>query len=381
MDRQPLVGVDRGPAKWTPQKKEARNGSMYSPRRVSVEGPPTPPTPPTPPAPTSDEEHNASDAEAPSSKAFASPYAVPASTTLQRERRAWRALQAEDAPPPRSPFSPEPARLREGLRATPERTRSGLFLRHVKSPSPSPPSEPPPPRSIDASPAAAARRDLDRRRRGARAFAEEERRRARAQRVERAQQERRFKHRLSNEAVRAENARQATLAEHARARVFVAERPDVFNGGAPKPERVLPKPRAVEEDLPPLPPPRVVKEEVCAEEEDFEGLLDDAAPAPEAPAPAPAPAPTEPPAPTSPTSPTGYSDDAEDFEDESEEDEAAIGVGVQVEARFGGEEDWYPGSVKAVNADGTYQVAYDDGDEEDSVAPEYVRLTRRPSSP
>ena len=127
--------------------------------------------------------------------------------------------------------------------------------------------------------------------------------------------------------------------------------------------------------LPPLPPKRLVKEEVCAEEEDFEGLLADAAPAPEAPAPAPAP-----PAPTSPTSPTGYSDDAEDFEDESDaEDEAAIGVGVQVEARFGGEEDWYPGTVKAVNADGTYQIAYDDGDEEDSVAPEYVRL--RPASP
>ena len=246
----------------------------------------------------------------------------------------------------------------------------------MKSPSPSPPSEPPPPKSIDASPAAAARRDLDRRRRGARAFAEEERRRARAQRVERAQAERRYKHRLSNEAVRAENARQATLAEHARARVFVAERPDVFNGGAARPERVLPKPRTVqEEDLPPLPPKRLVKEEVCAEEEDFEGLLDDAAPAPAALAPAPAP--TEP---TSPTSPTGYSDDAEDFEDESDDDnEEAIGVGVQVEARFGGEEDWYPGTVKAVNADGTYQIAYDDGDEEDSVAPEYVRL--RPAAP
>jgi len=120
-----------------------------------------------------------------------------------------------------------------------------------------------------------------------------------------------------------------------------------------------------------------MKEEVCAEEEDFEGLLDDAAPAPAAPAPAPAPAPTEP---TSPTSPTGYSDDAEDFEDdESDAEEAAIGVGVPVEARFGGEEDWYPGTVKAVNADGTYQIAYDDGDEEDSVAPEYVRL--RPASP
>ena len=154
----------------------------------------------------------------------------------------------------------------------------------------------------------------------------------------------------------------------------------MFNGGAARPERVLPKPRRSDpEDLPPLPPKRLVKEEVCAEEEDFEGLLDDAAPAPEAPAPAPAP--PAPPAPTSPTSPTGYSDDAEDFEDDESdaEDEAAIGVGVQVEARFGGEEDWYPGSVKAVNGDGTYQIAYDDGDEEDSVAPEYVRL--RPSSP
>ena len=81
------------------------------------------------------------------------------------------------------------------------------------------------------------------------------------------------------------------------------------------------------------------------------------------------------PAPTSPTSPTGYSDDAEDFEDESDDDnEETIGAGAAVEARFGGEEDWYPGSVKAVNADGTYQIAYDDGDEEDSVAPEYVRL-------
>ena len=35
--------------------------------------------------------------------------------------------------------------------------------------------------------------------------------------------------------VRAENARQATLAEHARARVFVAERPEVFNGGVERP--------------------------------------------------------------------------------------------------------------------------------------------------
>ena len=39
---------------------------------------------------------------------------------------------------------------------------------------------------------------------------------------------------------------------------------------AARPERGLPKPRTVqEEDLPPLPPKRSVKEDVCAAEEDF----------------------------------------------------------------------------------------------------------------
>ena len=121
------------------------------------------------------------------------------------------------------------------MRATPERTRSGLFLRHVKSPSPQSSVGAAAAESIDASPAAAARRDLDRRRRGARAFAEEERRRARAQRVERAQIRRRFKHRLSNEAVRAENARQATLAEHARARGFLLRSVPTCSTAASKP--------------------------------------------------------------------------------------------------------------------------------------------------
>ena len=278
-------GVDRGPAKWTPQKKEVRNGSMYSPRRVSVEGPPTPPTPPTPPAPTSDEEHNASDAEAPSSKAFASPYAVPASTTLQRERRAWRALQAEGEPTPRSPFSPEPARLRESLRATPERTRSGLFLRHVKSPSPSPPSEPPPPKSIDASPAAAARRDLDRRRRGAGS-----RRGGAAARRPSAWSGRRPSAATST-ACRtrpcAPRTRARRRSRSTRGRGFLLRNGPRCSTAARRGPSGSSEAAAVRSGGPAAAAAkRLVKEEVCAEEEDFEGLLEDAAPAPPAPAPA-----------------------------------------------------------------------------------------------
>ena len=69
--------------------------------------------------------------------------------------------------------------------------------------------------------------------------------------------------------------------------------------------------------------------------------------------------------PTSPTSPTGYFDDAEDFEDDESdaEDEAAIGVGVQVEARFGGE-DRYPGTVRGQCGRATIHRVHDDGDEE-----------------
>ena len=97
MDRQPLVGVDRGPAKWTPQKRSTQRVDVQPAARVRRGAADAADAARRRRLPTSDEEHNASDAEAPSSKAFASPYAVPASTTLQRERRAWRALQTEES--------------------------------------------------------------------------------------------------------------------------------------------------------------------------------------------------------------------------------------------------------------------------------------------
>lgn len=45
-----------------------------------------------------------------------------------------------------------------------------------------------------------------------------------------------------------------------------------------------------------------------------------------------------------------------------------IGVGSFVEARHEGGRRWYPATVSTVNADGSYDLAYDDGDHEDGVA-------------
>ena len=359
--------------------------SMYSPRRVSVEGPPTPPTPPTPPAPATDDDSNASDAEAiPTSRAFASPFAVPASTALQRERRTWR---ARDVPPP-TPRSWTPRRLAKPAPPDPPppvghvdlelaRTRTGLTCQWSRQPDPPPPPAPPPPPI--ASPEVTARRDVNRRRRGARAATEEERDRARAQRVLERAAARRYKMNAHNEAVRAENARQALLAEHARARVFIEERPHVFEGKGRlvHAARVLPRPQVDDlAALPPLPPKRPPRIETPEDDDDFGGLLANETPEPDV-APAEAAAPASCPEAVdsavvsfdaAPTSPTGYSDDAEDFEDEDE-----LAAGTPVEARFGGEEDWYPGTVQARNADGSYAVLYDDGDAEASVAPDHVR--------
>ena len=227
----------------------------------------------------------------------------------------------------------------------------------------------PPP---SASPEVTARRDVNRRRRGARAATEEERDRARAQRVLERAAARRYKMNAHNEAVRAENARQALLAEHARARVFIEERPHVFQEGARlvQAERVLPRPQLHDlAALPPLPPKRPPRIETPEADDDFGGLLADEAPEPAA-APASCPEVAVVSFDAAPTSPTGYSDDAEDFEDEDEDE---LATGAPVEARFGGEEDWYPGTVRARNADGSYALLYDDGDEAASVAPEHVR--------
>ena len=50
--------------------------------------------------------------------------------------------------------------------------------------------------------------------------------------------------------------------------------------------------------------------------------------------------------------------------------------GDQVEANYGGKGRWYKGVVDRVNNDGTYSVAYDDGDSERSVPARFVRKQR-----
>jgi hypothetical protein len=51
----------------------------------------------------------------------------------------------------------------------------------------------------------------------------------------------------------------------------------------------------------------------------------------------------------------------------------SLAVGACVEARFGGDDEWFPGKVDGVNEDGTYAIAYDDGDREENVQPALVR--------
>jgi len=59
----------------------------------------------------------------------------------------------------------------------------------------------------------------------------------------------------------------------------------------------------------------------------------------------------------------------------------ALMVGTLVEARFGGDDEWFPGIVEAVHEDGTYAIAYDDGDREENVAPALVRAVAEPTAP
>jgi len=48
-------------------------------------------------------------------------------------------------------------------------------------------------------------------------------------------------------------------------------------------------------------------------------------------------------------------------------------VGDRIMARFGGGDDWFNGRVAKVNNDGTYDIDYDDGDEETHVAADLMR--------
>lgn len=52
-----------------------------------------------------------------------------------------------------------------------------------------------------------------------------------------------------------------------------------------------------------------------------------------------------------------------------------ICVGDEIESRYKGRREWYPGVIRAVNRDGTYDVHYKDGDIEYDVIPSFVRVT------
>lgn len=54
-------------------------------------------------------------------------------------------------------------------------------------------------------------------------------------------------------------------------------------------------------------------------------------------------------------------------------------VGDEVQCRFGGRGKWYAGTLTAVNADGTFNVEYKDGDSDDNVKPDWVRRWVRPN--
>lgn len=54
-------------------------------------------------------------------------------------------------------------------------------------------------------------------------------------------------------------------------------------------------------------------------------------------------------------------------------DDDPIPPGSRVAARYRGEDEWFLGTLAAVTADGRYDVAYDDGDEDRALSPHLVR--------
>ena len=48
-------------------------------------------------------------------------------------------------------------------------------------------------------------------------------------------------------------------------------------------------------------------------------------------------------------------------------------VGDDIEARYRRGRQWFPGTIKAVNRDGTYDIRYKDGDAENGVEPALIR--------
>lgn len=50
-------------------------------------------------------------------------------------------------------------------------------------------------------------------------------------------------------------------------------------------------------------------------------------------------------------------------------------IGKPVEANYRGSSNYFPGKVSGINSDGTYNIAYDDGDAEDNIKRSYIRTT------
>jgi hypothetical protein len=53
--------------------------------------------------------------------------------------------------------------------------------------------------------------------------------------------------------------------------------------------------------------------------------------------------------------------------------DAGLAVGDEVEARFNGGTEWFPGVITGIHGDGSVSIDYDDGDQESSVSALLVR--------
>ena len=56
-------------------------------------------------------------------------------------------------------------------------------------------------------------------------------------------------------------------------------------------------------------------------------------------------------------------------------------IGDRVEARWDGRPEWFPGKVIAMNDDKTYDILYDDGDDELNVKPSLMKREGEPDPP
>ena len=68
-------------------------------------------------------------------------------------------------------------------------------------------------------------------------------------------------------------------------------------------------------------------------------------------------------------------------DDNNEDDFDGYRRGDNIEARYKGKSKWYKGSISRVNANGTYDILYDDGDTERGVRQSLIRRRGRSSSP